>query len=78
MMLFELVQVKRGKEKVVFVDTLPKVNDRMKTLRASHMRGIRGEKVTYSIRESKQEKFKQKPHNYNPSGDCQLPRKLNW
>lgn len=77
-MMYELVQTKRGKEKVVLIDQLSKVNDRMKTLRSSHRKGIRGEKVTYFVRESTEtEKYKKKPNNMNLSGDGSgLPKRV--
>lgn len=69
-MLYDLVQKRRGKETVVMTDELPKVNSRMKTLRQSQRRGVKGDKVEYSTRPAEEgnEKFYQKPHRLNLSG----------
>lgn len=44
-MLYDLIQTKKGKDIVVMTDTLPKVNDRMRTLRDSQ----RGKNVSFNI-----------------------------
>ena len=68
-MLYDLVQRRRGKETVVMTDELSKVNDRMKTLRKCQRKGIKGNRVEYSVRPSQEAaKYKQKPHGYDPSG----------
>lgn len=68
-MLYDLVQKRRGRETVVMTDELSKVNDRMKTLRKSQRKGIKGNRVEYSVRPSEAlGKYKEKPHSYNPSG----------
>jgi hypothetical protein len=72
---FDLIQIRRGKEEVVMTEALSKVNSRAATLRKSHRRGMNGDKVEFVIRPSEsKDKFKKKPHNYNPSGDTQIPR----
>lgn len=63
-MLYDLIQIRRGKEIVVMTDEFAKVRSRMKTLRNSHRKGINGEKVTYRIQETTtNEKFSRKPHD---------------
>jgi hypothetical protein len=57
--LFDLIQTQRGKESLMMTDTLPKVNDRMKTLRSSH----KGDKVVYTVRPSTGEKFRRKAYS---------------
>ena len=44
-MLYNLIETKRGKNKVLMTDSLPKVNDRIKALRA----GSRGMKVSFKM-----------------------------
>jgi hypothetical protein len=67
-MLYDLVKVSRGRETVVMTDALPRVNDRLRTLRASH-RG-RGQRVELVVRPSQGDsKFKQRPSRMNLSGD---------
>lgn len=74
--MYNLIKTVRGSQEIVMTDTLTKVRARMKTLRDSHRKSKRsGERVTFSILPSdEEEKFKKKPHNYNPSGDSQIPR----
>lgn len=64
-MLYHLVQKRRGKEIIVMTGELSKVNDHMKKLRDSQRKGIKGQKVTYFIREAEEEaeKFKKKPYD---------------
>lgn len=62
-MLYDLIQTRKGKETIMMTDTLPKVNDRMKTLRASQCRGVKGDKVVYTICKSDNEKFRRKPYS---------------
>jgi Cys-tRNA synthase (O-phospho-L-seryl-tRNA:Cys-tRNA synthase) len=75
-MLYNLIEKKRGKETVVMTDSLPKVNDRMKTLRAS----LRTKKVSFRVEKTEEtDKYKKKPHNYNiGGGDAKTPRKVKW
>ena len=63
-MLRNLIQIRAGKRTVVMTDSLPKVRDRMKTLRKSHRRGMKGDRVEFVIENAEEdaEKFKQKPH----------------
>lgn len=80
-MLYNLIQTRRGKESIVMTDTLPKVNNRMKTLRASHRTGIKGDRVNYSVKPAADtdEKYKKKPHNPRiGGGDATTPRKVKW
>lgn len=48
-MLYDLIQKKRGKETIIMTDELSKVNDRVKTLRRSQRKGIKGQRIEYSI-----------------------------
>jgi len=59
-MLYNLIEKKRGKETVVMTDSLPKVNDRLKILRAS----LRTKKVSFRVEKTEEtDKYKKKPHN---------------
>lgn len=75
-MLFDLVKTFRGKESVVMTGELSKVNDRMKQLRSSQRNGVKNQRVLYTTRPAApgSEKYKEKPHNLNLSGDRQIPR----
>jgi hypothetical protein len=77
-MLYNLVQKRRGKETVVMTDSLPKVNSRMKNLRSSQRKGIKGDRVAYSVEPTEEnEKYKKKPHNYNIGGsDATYPPRV--
>lgn len=80
-MLYNLIQTRRGKQTIVMTDSLPKVNNRMNTLRTSHRKGIKGDKVNYSVAPADEadDKFKKKPHNLRLSGNSQRgPRKVKW
>jgi hypothetical protein len=62
--LYDLVEKRRGKETVVMTDELPKVNDRLRTLRKSLRNGVRGQKVNFSVRQAtKTDKFRKPPHD---------------
>lgn len=59
-MLFDLIEIRRGKSKIVMTDHLSKVKNRRKTL----LKGHRGDRTEYKIEENKNkngEKYKQKP-----------------
>lgn len=73
-MLYNLIQRRRGKETVVMTDELPKIQDRVKTLRKSHRKGIKGDAITYHIVHAPldEEKYRRKPHNLNLSGDTNI------
>lgn len=77
-MLYDLVQSRKGRETVFMTDELPKVRDRMMELRQSQRRGIRNQRVIYSIRPSTEttEKFKKAPHRIDLSGDRQTPVRI--
>lgn len=77
-MLYNLIQLRKGKEIVVMTDNLPKVNQRMKTLRSSQRRGIKKQKVEYKIQlaDDTQEKYKQSPHNLNLAGERSQPKRI--
>lgn len=63
-MLYNLIQKRKGKETVVMTDELPKVNDRLDTLRKSLRKGIKGQKVTFLVRPAVdgEEKNRLEPH----------------
>lgn len=71
-MLFDLIQKRRGKETVYMTGDLTKVRDRMKTLRSSQRKGIKGDRVTYEIRPSEEKGKYLKPPaaGFDPSGDA--------
>jgi len=75
-MLFNLIEIKAGKETVVMTDSRPKVNNRIKTLRASH----RTKKIDYRMEEAEDnKKFQKKLHNPRiGGGDATTPRKVKW
>lgn len=63
-MLYNLIQTRRGREKVFMTDTLPKINARMKALHSSQRKGVAGDKVTYSVKPTTEtEKYRQKPQS---------------
>ena len=62
-MLYDLIQTRRGKDTVMMTDTLPKVNDRMRTLRSSQRKGVKGDKVVYTVMPSTSEKFRRKAYS---------------
>ena len=69
-MLYDLIQTRNGKQTIVMTGELSKVNNRMKTLRKSQRKGIKGQRVEYSINPTTiTEKFKQAPHDICLSGD---------
>jgi hypothetical protein len=55
-------------------DELPKIKDRMNTLRKSQRKGVKNQKVTYKIVPTNEtNKFRQKPHDGSyVSGDYPL------
>lgn len=57
-------------------DSLPKVNDRMKTLRKSHSKGIKGDRVVYDVRPAEDNiKYRKPPvMAFDPSGDAPQAR----
>ena len=72
-MMYDLIQTASGKSTVVMTDSRKNVNNRLKTLRASHRgkhTGMRGPtKVSFRIQESDSNvKFKKQPHNPKMSG----------
>ncbi len=71
-MLYNLIQIRRGKSKVVMTDSLTKVRSRMKTLRQSQRTGIKGERVKYETKPADEstEKFKEKPDTKWRRGQC--------
>ena len=84
-MLYNLVQTRRGKETVVMTDQLPKVRDRMKTLRKSQRKGIKKDKVIYAIIpteeffpfETTPPKYRKKPHSESwRAGGGSEPRRV--
>lgn len=77
-MLYNLIQSRKGKQTIVMTDNLTKVNNRLKTLRNSQRKGIKGEKVIYTIAPTDNNvKFRQKPHDGSYlSGDHQIPKKV--
>ena len=63
-MLYNLIQLRRGKETVMMTDTLPKVNDRMRELRSSQRKGVKGDRVVYSVRSTDEtNKFRRKSYS---------------
>ena len=63
-MLHNLIQTRRGKETIMMTDELPKVRQRMKTLKQSQRKGIKGDKVTYKIVPTDEtDKFRRKPYS---------------
>jgi hypothetical protein len=68
-MLYNLVQIRRGKRTVMMTDALTKVNDRLRTLRQGHRKGIKNQPVSYVVEKAATtEKFRKKPHNYPEHG----------
>lgn len=63
-MLYNLVQTRRGKDSILMTDELPKVRQRMKTLRQSQRKGIKGDKVVYTVVPTDETvKYRRKPYS---------------
>ena len=63
--LYDLIQVRRGHTKIVITDSWANVQKRKNTLSNCQRKGIRGDKVKYSISPSDSEvKFKEKPKKW--------------
>jgi hypothetical protein len=68
-MLYNLIQVRGGKETLYMTNTLPKVRARMIQLRQS----LRGKNLQFEIRKAEEtdEKYRKPPvMNFCPSGDA--------
>jgi len=64
-MLYDLIQKRRGKEKIVMTGDLSKVNDKMRQLRKSQAKGIgkKNDRVEYWVEQSTETlKSNFKPH----------------
>ncbi len=76
-MLYHLIQIQKGKSTIVMTDSLPKVNDRKKTLSAS----LRGKSIRFKIESADEDakKFKKKPHDGSYVGGdyASYPRKVH-
>jgi len=61
-MLYNLIKTYRGKDEIVMTDSLPKINNRLKTLRQSQKNGVKNQKVTYTVSPASEDedKFKKK------------------
>ena len=79
-MLYELIEIRKGKQNLVMRDSLSKVKNRLNTLRKSHGKGIKNQRVDYKIvpcDNNDNEKFWRKPHNPCIGGcDCITPPKI--
>lgn len=68
-MLYNLIETRRGKETVVMTDALPKVRDRMKTLRTSGRK-----KVVYRMEQTDETiKYRKPPHDIVLAGGGRYP-----
>jgi len=74
-MLYSLIKKYRGDETVVMTGELSKVNKYKKRMADCQRKGVKGQRVEYTIRpaEDGEEKYKQKPHNLNLSGQPRRP-----
>lgn len=62
-MLYDLIKKYKGDETVVMTDTYTKVNARKKTLVASQRKGVKQQRVEYSVKATEEtEKFQKPPH----------------
>lgn len=79
-MLYNLIQTRRGKQSIVMTDSRPRVQNRVKTLRKSLRKGIKGDKVSFHIEPTEDTvKFQKAPHNPRIGGcDVTFPRKVKW
>ena len=76
-MLYNLIEQRRGKEKVVMIDELSKVNHRKRNLENCQRKGIRNQRIVYVVQPSQTNvKFKQRSHNCNKGGKEQLPKRV--
>lgn len=76
-MLYNLIEIRRGKQTLVMTDTLPKINRRKKQLTVSHKggMGMRGKsRVEYRVERSDAEKFYKPPHDIVLEGTSRVPR----
>ena len=65
-MLYDVICKRKGKEETVFTGELTKANRYMNRMRKSQAKGIRNQRVEYSIRKSEGgEKYKKPPHYRN-------------
>jgi len=61
-MLYDLITRRSGKETVEMTDTFANVQQRLKTLRKSLRKGIKGRRVEFSVQPvDTSEKFRKKP-----------------
>lgn len=70
-MLYNLIKKHRGRETVVMTDERSKVNNYKKKMEASQRKGVKGQRVEYSVvpaGDGVVEKYKMPPHNLNLSG----------
>lgn len=65
MQLFDLFEKCGGKVRLLMTDSLPKVNQRLETLRASYRGGKRaGRRIELYVKEAEAtEKYRKAPHN---------------
>ena len=65
-MLYDVICTRRGKEEIVFTGELAKANREKRRRTDSQRGGIRGDRVTYTIRPSVETaKYKKPPHYKN-------------
>lgn len=79
-MLYELVKIFKGKEEVIMIGELAKINDRKNKARSSERSGIKGQRTAYLVRPSQtNEKYKKSPNKMDLSGDSyKTPREHGW
>lgn len=76
-MLYNLIQMKNGKELVIMTDSMKKINNRIRILKVSHRKTSN---VCYKVELSDiNEKFKKRPHDPKVGGgDATTPRLVKW
>lgn len=75
--MYQIIEIKNGKETIKMVDSLPKCNRRLKELRSSY----RGKKISFRLEPSEsKDKFENKPapSGYQGGDYATRPRKVRW
>jgi len=72
--MYNIIKIQRGREEIVFTNTLPKCNNRLVQLRNSKIKGC---KFELRIASELDEKYSKPPHDGSyRSGDVQHPRSV--
>ncbi len=67
--MHDVICKRKGKEEIVFTGSLPKARDYMKRMRDCQRKGIKNQRVEYSIKPSESNEKYQKPPMYKNGRD---------